>query len=258
MNKNFNKDLLNEELKRFKLINEYTFYTGGNKEKSLDEADDTEEKDLNSVDNTDDTDINADVNKVGDELDVNVDDSNTNNPDDNGDENVDLNAEIPNEEPATNDMPDMNATTEPAPQEEEVELDVTQLVQGTEEAKQMASQNNQKMDDLLNKFNELTGKLNSMDAISSKIDNLEHQVEKRMPTPKEKLEMRSLDSYPYSLKLTDYWAEKDGQYDVMNNGKEPQKKEYILTKDDVNSDYNESNIKNSFDVNDNEFEEEEY
>ncbi len=52
--------------------------------------------------------------------------------------------------------------------------------------------------------------------------------------------------YPYSQKLTDYWADKEGSYDVMNNG--AKKKEYILTKDDVDSGYSDSKIKQSFNV----------
>jgi hypothetical protein len=47
------------------------------------------------------------------------------------------------------------------------------------------------------------------------------------------------------LKLTDFWSEKEGQYDVMNVDK---KKEYVLTKDDINRTYSDSEIKRSFDV----------
>ena len=42
-----------------------------------------------------------------------------------------------------------------------------------------------------------------MRAISAKIDSLENELEKRAPTPTEKIEMRSLDSYPYNIKLSD-------------------------------------------------------
>ena len=59
-----------------------------------------------------------------------------------------------------------------------------------------------------------------------------------------------------SLKLTDYWAEKEGAYDVMGND-EKKEKVYTLTKDDVNSGFSDHSIKNSFNVDDNEFEEEE-
>jgi hypothetical protein len=80
-----------------------------------------------------------------------------------------------------------------------------------------------------------------MDTIISKIDQLEKEIEKRNPTPIEKLEMRSMSSFPYNIKLTDYWSDKEG-YDVS----EPENQEYILTQQDVDDDYSESDIRNTF------------
>ena len=99
---------------------------------------------------------------------------------------------------------------------------------------------------LLQKLSDLESRVASMANVSAKIDGLEKEIIKRNPTPVEKLEMRSLSSYPYSQKLTDYWADKEGQYDVMNQ--EGKNKEYILTKDDVEADYSDANIKKSFNV----------
>lgn len=245
-----NKKLLSEELKKFKLLSEYTFYIPKD---NIEEADDEgKEEDLEPVGDAEGAtyNVDADVEAVGDELGVDTD---------NTEEIPDLNA---TDDMGGEEMPDLNADAEmppaeeqpipdAAPMEDEVELDVTQLVQGTEEAKQIAAQGNQKIDQLMSKFNELEGKLGKMDAINAKIDNLEHEVEKRIPTPAEKLEMKSLSSYPYSLKLTDYWAEKEGIYDVMGTG-EKKDEVYTLTKDDVNSGFSDNNIKNSF----NEYEEE--
>ena len=98
----------------------------------------------------------------------------------------------------------------------------------------------------MSKFDNLNASIERMSAINKKIEDLEHEVEKRNPTPEEKLEMRSLDSYPYSLKLTDYWAEKEGNYDVMG-GKKEENNEYVLTQDEVDRDYNPMEIKDSFD-----------
>ena len=141
---------------------------------------------------------------------------------------------------------------EPEPMEDEVELDVTELVQGTEEAKNSADQANEKVSSLLDKFESLTASLDKMEAITAKIDSLENEIEKRNPTPEEKLEMRSLNSYPYNLKLTDYWSEKEGNYDAMNdNQKDEKTKEYVLTQDEVDQDYNPMEIKDSFDDSEN-------
>ena len=133
----------------------------------------------------------------------------------------------------------------PEPMEDEVELDVTQLVQGTEEAKASADRASQQISILMSKFDNLNASIERMSAINKKIEDLEQEIEKRNPTPEEKLEMRSLDSFPYSLKLTDYWAEKEGNYDAMNSKKENE--EYVLTQDEVDRDYNPIKIKDSFD-----------
>ena len=127
--------------------------------------------------------------------------------------------------------------------EEEVEVDVTDIVDKTEEAKEEASQASSKIDDLLGKFSELEQKLTGMDAIISKMDELEKEVIERNPSPTEKLSMRSMDSFPYSVKLTDFWNDREG-YDAT--GEEEEEKEYVLTQQDIDDEYNESDIKSSF------------
>jgi len=87
---------------------------------------------------------------------------------------------------------------------------------------------------------ELTSKLDNMDQIVNKIDELEQEIEKRNPTPVERLEMRSMDSFPYTVKLTDFWNNKDG----YETGEE--EKEYVLTQKDVDYDYNEREVRDSF------------
>ena len=132
--------------------------------------------------------------------------------------------------------------------EEEVELDVTELVASTDEAKIAADEANNKVDQLMGMVARLETQLNDVSAIGAKIDNLENELEKRAPTPEEKIEMRSLDSYPYNLKLTDFWKTQEGKYDVMGtNEKQGTPEEYTLTQDDVDSDYSESQVRSSLD-----------
>ena len=69
------------------------------------------------------------------------------------------------------------------------------------------------------------------------------------PTPEEKIEMRSLDSYPYSVKLTDFWSSQEGQYDIVDKEDE-EPKEYVLTQDDIDNDYSSADIQSSFDEED--------
>jgi hypothetical protein len=67
----------------------------------------------------------------------------------------------------------------------------------------------------------------------------------RPKTPQEKLELRSLDSGPFNQKLSDFFTDK--QEDFEKTGKE-----YVLTTDDVEQ-YSGNQIKDSFtDYEDNE------
>jgi hypothetical protein len=145
-------------------------------------------------------------------------------------------------------MPEPDKTPEPdmtpEPSSEDVEVDVTSLVKGSQEAKDSADAANKKSEELLQKLTNLEARVASMSKLNDKIDGLEREFIKRNPTPVEKLEMRSLSSAPFNQKLGDYWSEKEGAYDVMNTEKKP--KEYILTKDDVNVGYNDATIQKSF------------
>jgi len=127
----------------------------------------------------------------------------------------------------------------------DVEIDVTDLVKSTEDAKELASTNNEKIDSLLQSFEDLSSHLNKMDDITTKIDSLENEVEKRVPTQDEKLEMRSLSSYPYNMKLNDFWRSMDG-YTADERLEKDEEKEYTLKSDDIENDYNETEIKDSF------------
>ena len=135
---------------------------------------------------------------------------------------------------------------------------VTELVASADEARASADSANAKVDQLMGMVGKLEGQLSAIDGIGAKIDNLENELEKRAPTPEEKIEMRSLDSYPYNLKLTDFWKTQEGKYDVLNTDGEEEGKpeEYTLTADDVDADYSESSVRTSLDDNGEDYEEE--
>jgi hypothetical protein len=252
------KQLLAEELKKYKMLVEYDFYNGeaekvtkpkkgANGDILLDEDPQDDEKknipadDSQTANGEGGADAPApDANPAGAEPPVD------NAPAPEG-------GAAPGSEAPAPEMPPAPAPTMPevpAPTDNAVELDVTELVQGTEEAKELAMKTDNKMGELLTKFNELGASLTKMDGIQKKIEDLETQFEKRNPTPQEKLEMRSMDSFPYNLKLTDYWAEKEGtNYEATpKTGEDNEEdKEYVLTHDDVNSDYSNNQVKTSFD-----------
>lgn len=252
----FNPELLKEELNRFKLINEYSFY----KEAQSDKDDEGELLFGNSsyLDEADEEPEGADA--IANDLGVtppSADDAEPTVPmaDPMAGEPNPANAEEPAAPEAaiepTPAMPPAEPIEEPAG--DEVELDVTDLVDSTDEAKSAADKASQNTQLLMKKLEDLESRIASMDAVSGKIEALEKEIVKRNPTNVEKLEMQSLHSGPYTQKLSDYWADKHGAYDVMGNDKP---KEYVLDKDTVDSDYSETDIKQSFAVKPDEYEEE--
>jgi len=73
------------------------------------------------------------------------------------------------------------------------------------------------------------------------------------------LQMRSLSSFPYNVKLTDYWVpsqEDKNKYAIANAGLnnnenssenvEQKDQEYVLKQSDVMKDYNENTVRKSF------------
>jgi hypothetical protein len=134
-----------------------------------------------------------------------------------------------------------------APTEDTEEIDITDLVNMTKSIKKdlddSKSNNNDvvgKMETVFTKLTDLEQKLSQMDAVINKIDELGSKVETmKEKTPQEKLELRSLDSYPFNLNPQEFFAQKQGE--MQQTGKN----EYVLTKQDI-EDYSNDTIKDSF------------
>ena len=232
------KKILNEEIKRFNTILEYSFFVDEMEKEGDSPEGDTEDLLL------DVTEQEEEVTDVVEPTEEPTEDT-IEEPTEEGGDDMEL-----GEDPFGGDLPvedefadEPSMEEEPMGGEEEVEIDVTDIVDKTEEAKEEASQASSKIDDLLGKFSELEDKLTGMDAIINKMDELEKEVINRNPSPTEKLSMRSMDSFPYSVKLTDFWSDREG-YDAT--GEEGEEKEYVLTQQDIDDEYNESDIKGSF------------
>ena len=141
--------------------------------------------------------------------------------------------------PPTDADPTADDTTE--------EIDITDLVDMTKNIKQQLDAKNdessgvmQKMDGAFSKLSELEAKLGQMDNILTKIDELGAKIEQmRPPTPVEELNMRSLDSYPFNQKPSEFFSQK--QQEMKASGKN----EYVLTKGDVEN-YGREEIAQSF------------
>jgi hypothetical protein len=133
------------------------------------------------------------------------------------------------------------------PEDTTEDIDITDLVNMTKSIKKDLedSKNDNsgvitKMDDVFTKLTDLESKLGEMDILMSKIEELGSKVELMKPeTPVEKLEMRSLDSYPFNEKPNEFFTHK--QDEMRKSGKN----EYVLTKDDVNN-YSSDQIKQTF------------
>jgi len=157
-----------------------------------------------------------------------------------GDEDV---ADVP---PADEETPE-EEPVDPAEDDETEEIDITDLVNMTKNIKQELEKDktddsgvSQQMNGVFAKLGELEGKLGEMDQIIGKIDDLGQKVENiKPPTPQEKLEMRSLDSYPFNENPDEFFSKK--QEEMKKSGKN----EYVLTKDDIEN-YNKEEIKQSF------------
>ena len=79
-----------------------------------------------------------------------------------------------------------------------------------------------------------------MDNIIDKLNSIETKIEKyRVKTPEEKLQLRSLDSGPFNQKLSQFFDEKEDEFE------ETGKEQYILTPDEVEN-YSPNEIKKSF------------
>lgn len=246
------KNNINEDLKRFNSILGYDPSKGNSiNEKvqpwrySLNEAEPGEEDE--STEETEEENTDFDFGDAGNPEDTAVEDEM-----EGGDEVEEKEGEEPTDEFGTAD--EFSAADELESEDSDVEeIDVTDIIKKSDEATDFAKQaltvgqeNGQFLQSLTDKLSNLEAQIMKMDTIASKITKLEQDIK----TPEEKLELRSLDSYPFNMKLTDYWEEKaakDKNYRIsggesFENG---EKKEYVITPEMVN-DINPTEIKDSF------------
>ena len=142
--------------------------------------------------------------------------------------------------------PDLPMTDSPEGESTE-EIDITDLVNMTKSIKKDIDNNKQEqgnvmgqMDGVFTKLDDLESKLSQMDSLIAKIDELGTKIQDIKPkTPQEKLEMRSLDSYPFNEKPQEFFAHKQGE--MQQSGKN----EYVLTKDEVEN-YPQETIRTTF------------
>jgi hypothetical protein len=155
--------------------------------------------------------------------------------------------EEPAEEPAEEPMDDqsMEEPMEPMGDEEVTEVDVTDLVNSTNEINskmEMLTTNLSKIEDIMSKVNAIETNLSKMDNMINQLQSLSKQVElMRPPTEEERRKALAKDSYPFNVTIDDYnkGASTKTQTDLENSSK-------MSIMDTLMSDYNDMDIKKTF------------
>lgn len=129
----------------------------------------------------------------------------------------------------------------PAPEDDGTTIDIDGLTKAQEKLNVKQNQVGRdlgKVDSRITALIDTIGKLTTaLDMNNSEIEKLKGEFEKRNPSQTEKLNLRSLDSYPYNVKPTEYWQDsaRRGGYEVYGDNNEPTTQEYKITNDDVDN-----------------------
>lgn len=131
--------------------------------------------------------------------------------------------------------PDMG--TEPMQPEDEV-IDVDELTDSQEETEEKVDNISVTMEKGFEKLLNVVSRLDQMiDASTANMEQIKQEIEKRNPTPIEKLNMRAAnDSYPFNVSPDEYWKQKEATSNYRIGGEdEPDAAQYIITQGDIDN-----------------------
>ena len=176
------------------------------------------------------------------------------------DPNADPNAAMPGPDPMAGGMPGEDPMMggemdEAEPEEEDDVIDVDDLTDAQEKVNDKVNSVGRDLGKVDARIEKLLGAIETLQGMFDKnnqeIADLRTEFEKRNPTQTEKLNLRSLDSYPFKVRPTDYWKEKaeNSNYSAYADNQEPTTQEYVITNDDVD-DFTEREIADTFAVTD--------
>ena len=160
-----------------------------------------------------------------------------------------MGGDIPSmDEPMDGGMPPMEG-------EDETVIDVDDITNAQEKMNDKVNVVGQDLGKVDDKIEALLQTLSKMETMinnnNQEIANFKAEFEKRNPTQTEKLNLRSLDSYPFNVNPKDYWAQKgadpNSNYSGFSNNGEPTTQEYVITNNDVD-DFSEREMEDSFDI----------
>lgn len=147
---------------------------------------------------------------------------------------------------------DMDA--EPMQDDDEV-IDVDELTQSQEETEEKVEDIHISMEKGFDKLLHVVSKLDKMiDASTANMEQIKQEIEKRNPTPIEKLNMRAAnDSYPFNVSPSDYWKQKEASsnYRIGGDDENGDAEQYTITQGDIDNITDFRAISN--DLNDSEF-----
>lgn len=158
-------------------------------------------------------------------------------------------------------IPPMGDEIPPEEEEEDSVIDVDDITNAQEKTNSKVNKVGRNLGKVDDKIMSLMDTIKSLQAMiddnNARIDSFKAEFERRNPTPTEKLNLRSLDSYPFNANPKDYWQGKATQTDVSGkryeayaDNEEPvAKQEYTITQDDVD-DYTDNAIRDSFHISD--------
>ena len=156
-------------------------------------------------------------------------------------EDMDIEAEVaPPPPPAPGAVPPPAAPA--APEEETVEVEVSDLIDKQETLEKSSEETNTKLDSLMSMLDGMEEKLSGMDQLMNQISNLEQKIEKYRPkSEQEKMDLRKLDSGPYDQSLVDFWDDSQEKFEAQG------KTEYTLTPEDIDN-FSDADIQQSFNL----------
>lgn len=167
-----------------------------------------------------------------------------------GDFNNDSQEEMP--EPIGNSQIDTPADIQnntPSETDETV-IDVEDLTNAQDEINKKVNSVGMDLSNVSGQLNKLMTYIQKMDNLidqnNSKIEAFQNDLEERLPTETEKLELRVTDSNPFNVKTKDYWDNVSKKYDI-NGQDEKEEKEYVITDDDINQ-FSDASIAKTFTV----------
>lgn len=140
--------------------------------------------------------------------------------------------------------------TEPMVPEEEGEdeevIDVDELVDSQKETEDKLDSLTDKFDKLLSKIEDFEKNINDS---NERMESLKSEIEKRNPTPVEKLSLRSKNSYPFNVSPEEYWKDKEmtSNYSTEDDNNGADDREYQITKDEIDNFNDYSTISKTFD-----------